>query len=264
MSTDETARFLAGSSDRRRLLGYLADEAGSPADLADALSMSRRSVQRHLRTFVERGWAEKDAGAYRLTTTGELVSEEVTDYLETLERIETFRPFFGHLPDPDHAPEPRWLATATLVTGSAENPQAPVQAYLDGVRALETDHVRMISPILSRPFHEAHAELAMSGVTTELVMDATTIRRARELNPTEFELVVGLDVLDLYRYPDAVRFGLTLGDDRMLMGAYDDDGNLRACVTSSDVAFYRWGSRLFDRYRGRADPVDSSSSPTSH
>ncbi|WP_423750593.1 helix-turn-helix transcriptional regulator [Salinirarus marinus] len=258
MPPDELAQFLAGSPERRRLLTHLADRPGTPADLADALSLSRRSVQRHLGQFADRGWAEKADGAYRLTTTGDLVVDEHTAYLESLDRIETFRPFFDALPDREHAPDPRWLDDATLVTATPENPQAPVREYLDEVRGLATDRVRMLSPILSRGFHDAHAALARRGVHTELVMDAATIRRARELNPAEFEVVVGLDVLDLYRHPEPIGFGLTLGDDRILVGAYDEEGHLRACVASADGDLLRWGRRLFDRYRDAAEPVDSS------
>ena len=258
MPPEDASQFLAGSTDRQRLLRHIADCPESPAQLAAALSLSRRSVQRHLRQFVDRGWAEKVDGAYQLTMTGTLVLAEHTTYLDALDRIETFRPFFRHLPDQDHLPDPRWLDTATLSVASAENPQAPVQHYLDSVREFGTGRIRMLSPVLNRMFHNAHAELAMKGAHTELVMASTTIERARELNPIEFELVVSVGVLDVYRLPEALVFGLTLGDERLLMGAYDDDGQLRACVESSHRAFLQWAERLFERYRGRSEVVDPS------
>lgn len=260
MSSDELAQFLAGSPDRRRVLTRLAAHPGSPAELAEAVPLSRRSVQRHLGQFVERGWATDDGSTYRLTTTGELVVEEHATYLETLDRIERYRPFFGRLPDAEHAPDPRWVADATLVAATPENPQAPVREYIERVRTFDTGRVRMVSPVLSRMFHDVHAELAMDGVHTELVMAADTVERARELNPTEFEFVVGVDVLDLYRSPDVVAFGLTLGDRDVLMGAYDDDGHLGACVHATNAEFRQWGENLFERYRGRADLVEPSSS----
>lgn len=258
MESDDTARFLAGSPERRRLLAHLAEHPGSPAELAEELSLSRRSVQRHLGQFVDRGWAHRADGAYRLTVTGELVVEEHAAYLDALDHVESFGEFFAHLPDREHAPEPRWLDAATLATATPETPQAPVRHYLDGVGEFETERVRMLSPVLSRQFHDAHAELALEGVHTELVMSADTVKRARELNPGEFELVVGVDVLDLYRHPGDVPVGLTLGDERLLVGAYADDGQLRACVASAHPEFYRWGERLFERYRDRAEPVEPS------
>lgn len=256
MSSDDAAQFLAGSPDRRQVLRHLVDNPASPAELADALSLSRRSIQRHLGQFTDRGWAEKNDGAYHLTVTGELVIEEQTAHLATLERLETVGPFFRHLPDRQHAPDPRWLDSATIVTATAANPQAPVQHYLETVRGFDADRIRMLSPVLSRLYHEAHAKLALDGVHTELVLSAATIERARELNPTEFKLVVSVDVLDLYRHPEDVAVGLTLGTDTLLMGVYDADGQLEACVESSNPEFLAWAADLFERYRERADPVE--------
>lgn len=256
MTDDDVARFLADSPDRRRVLTRLADEPGTPAELASALPLSRRSVQRHLGQFADRDWVAKRDGAYRLTTTGELVVAEHTAYLEALQRIDDHGDVYRHLPDADHAPDPRWLDDATITRASTEDPQAPVHSYLDSVRDFETDRVRMISPVLSRLFHDVHADLALEGTHTELVLSGATIDRARELNPTEFEIVVSVGVLDLYRHPDDVAFGLTLGADRVLLGAYDAEGRLRACIESTDPAFYRWGEALFERYRDASEPVD--------
>lgn len=256
MPAEEAAQFLADSPDRQQLLRQLVDTPGAPAELADELSLSRRSVQRHLRQFADRTWVRKADGHYELTVTGELVVEEHERYLATLDRIDGLDAFFGYLPDRVHTPEPRWLDTATVATATAENPQAPVQLYLEQVRAFDTAHVRMISPVLSRLFHDAHARLGLAGVHTDLVMDTETVDRARELNPLEFKIISSVDVLDVYRYPDDISFGLTLGDERVLMGAYDHDGQLRACVASTDADFYTWSRQLFERYREGASLVE--------
>ncbi|SFG91532.1 Predicted transcriptional regulator, contains HTH domain [Halopelagius inordinatus] len=258
MPSDDAAQFLAGTPDRRRLLARLARESAAPAALADELDLPRRSVQRHLGKFVDRGWAESSGGTYRLTVTGELVVEEHATYLDALDRIGAFDPLFRHLPDRTHAPDPRWLEDATLTAASPENPQAPVRQYIDSVRTFDTERIRMLSPVLSRLFHDAHAELAVAGVHTELVLSAATIRRARELNPAEFAVVVSVGVLDLYRHPEDLGFGLTVGDDRVLMGAYDDEGQLKACVESEHPEFVRWAGELFERYRDRSDAVTPS------
>lgn len=260
MPSDDAARFLARSPDRQRLLSLLVDDPGSPADLAASLSLSRRSVQRHLKRFVERGWADRADGAYRLTMAGELVAEEHASYRDALETVEAFGPFFRYLPDREHTPDPGWLDGATLTAATKANPQAPVRHYVESVREFDTDHVKMVSPVLSRLFHDAHADLALSGVHTELVMSAATVERARKLNPAEFVVVVGVGVLDLYRVTGEIPLGLSLGDDRALVGAYDDDGVLRACVESSNSDLLEWADRLFERYRDRGEPVDSSSS----
>ncbi|WP_101296428.1 helix-turn-helix transcriptional regulator [Halegenticoccus soli] len=256
MPTRDDVRFLADSPDRFRLLARLRERPGSPRDLAEDLSVSRRTVQRNLSELGERGWAERGDGGYSLTTTGRLVAEEHASYVEALDLLAEFDPLYRHLPDRDHAPDPQWLRDATLVVAEPDNPQAPVHHYVTALRSFETRTIRMISPVLSRLFHDAHADLALRGVHTELVMSATTIERARSLNPAEFDAVVSAGVLDLYRYPDGVDFGLTLGDRRALVGAYDRDGQLRACLDATADEVLSWAETLFERYRSGAARVD--------
>lgn len=254
MPSREPARFLAASSDRVALLTHLRETTGgAPSTIAESLSMSHRSVQRNLAQLAERGWVEKRDGTYRLTTTGALVADEHATYLDALSHIEEYDAFFENLPDREHAPDPRWLRDATLITATAENPQAPVHHYVKSVRSFESDRIRMLSPVLSRLFHDAHATLALRGVHTELVLSATMIERARELNPAEFELVACLPVLDLYRHPDPIALGLTLGDRRALIGAYDERGQMRTCVDTANDAVLEWAEDLYQRYRERAE-----------
>jgi predicted transcriptional regulator len=256
MADDDAARLLADSPDRWRVLTRLADEPGAPADLASALPLSRRSVQRHLRQFADREWVEKRDGAYHLTTTGSLVVAEHETYLEALQAVEDHADVLRLLPDAAHAPDPRWLAAATVTRASASNPQAPLHRYVDAIGAVDADRVRMLSPVLSRLFHDVHADLALEDTHTELVLPAATLERAREMNPQEFDVVASVDVLDVYRYPGDLSFGLTLGGDRVLLGAYDDDGHLHALVESTEPAFREWGRELFERYREGSEPVD--------
>lgn len=253
MPSREPAQFLAASSDRVALLTHLRGTSGSPSTIAESLSISHRSIQRNLARLAERGWIEKRDGEYRLTTTGALIADEHRTYLDSLSHIEDHNAFFENLPDHEHAPDPRWLRDATLVAATEENPQAPVHHYVKSVRAFESDRVRMLSPVLSRLFHDAHATLALRGVQTELVLSETIVERARELNPTEFELVVRLPVIDLYCYPEPIDLGLTLGDRRALIGAYDERGQMQTCVEATNDALLEWAENLYLRYRNRAE-----------
>lgn len=252
----DTAAFLAGSEDRARVLSYLDDQPAAPAAVASDLSVSRRSVQRHLAEFVERDWATRADGTYELTTVGELVADEHASYRDSLARIEEFGAFYGRLPDGAHAPDPRWLRDADLVVATDGDPHAPTHHYITRVREFDCERVRMLSPVLSRLFHDAHAELALDGVRTELVASDELIDRARERNPAEFDVVASVDVLDLYRHPGPVEFGVTLGERRVLLGAYDD-GQLEACVESTDPELLAWAEECFERHRDRSDSVDA-------
>lgn len=253
MTADAPARFLSGSPDRARLLSHLREHPASPSELADDLPLSHRSVQRNLARFVERGWAEKRDGDYRLTTTGALVAERHGAYVGSLDRIDRFAPVLRHLPDAEHAPDPDWLRDADLAAATPDTPQAPVNHYVTAVKSFSTDRIRMIAPVLSRLYHEAHAGLVLRGVETELVMDAETIASARSLNPAEFAFVVRVPRFSLYEHPGPIRFGLTLGDDRALLGAYDGEGGLRAVLDCADADFLDWAAALYERYRNDSE-----------
>jgi predicted transcriptional regulator len=257
MPSTDAVQFLASSGDRLRLLQSLFDGASTPAELASEHALSRRSIQRHLAEFVERGWAESSGGTYQLTVTGALVMEAHTEYVEELAQLSEYAPFFRHLPDRERAPDPSWLTDATLTVATEEDPQAPVHEYVRRVTQLETDRVRMLAPVLSRLFHEAHATVARRGVHTVLVMPAPMVHRAEDRNPLEFSVIARLDVLSLYESPEAFEFGLTLGDDVVLMAAYDGDNQMRALVESTAPPFHDWSAELFDRYQQQATLVDA-------
>ena len=253
----DAARFLADSPDRLALLIRLREGAAGPVTLANDLDCARRSVQRNLAAFAERGWVERGDDGYRVTTVGDLAATTHADYLDRLERLDRFAPLLRHL-DADHAPPLSLLEDAELVVSAPENPQAPVQAYIDHLKRFDGDAIRMCSPVLSRIFHEAHASLAMRGVHTDLVLSESTAEKARELNPLEFETVLRVGVLDLYAHPDSVPLGLTVGEDRLLLAAYDEEGHLEACLATDDPNLLAWGGDLFERYRERSVKVELS------
>lgn len=257
MHSHEAARFLSGSPGRVELLVQLRTAPGRPSAIAEAVSMSHRSVQRNLSELRDRGWVEKHEGIYQLTTTGVLITEAHEAYLGALSNVESFEGFFRELPDRKHAPPPEWLGEATLIEATPTDPHAPVDHYVQSVREFDVGRVRMLSPVLSRLFHNAHAALAVRGTHTELVLSNALVERARELNPFEFDLLVSHAPLDLYRHPDSIGVGLTLGDRRVLVGSYDDRGRMCACVDATHPELFEWATTLYERYRTRSTRVES-------
>ena len=252
---DDTARFLADSPDRLALLERLRGAPASPSALVADLDPARRSIQRNLAAFENRGWVERYGDGYRLTATGDAVVRTHADYLEQLRRIDEYAPLLTHL-DREHAPDPALLADADLVVASDADPQAPIHAYTERLRGLEGDRIRVCSPVLSRAFHEAHAALAVDGVHTELLLSTATARQAKELNPLEFAAVLRAGPLELFVRGDPVPFGLALGDGSLLLGAYDD-GHLQACLHSTNSELLGWAESAFEALREDARRIGS-------
>lgn len=252
----DDARFLADSPDRLALLERLRDGAASPATLAGDLDCARRSVQRNLAAFAERDWVERGDGGYRLTTVGDFVARTHADYLDRLSALDSYAPLLRHL-DPEHAPDLTLLEDAELVVATEADPQAPIHAYAERLGAFEGDRLRTCSPVLSRPFHEAHASLALNGTQTELLLPEATARRARELNPMEFRAVLRSGALALYTRPEPVPFGLAVDGESLLLGAYDDDGHIEACLHGGDPELIAWGESRYEHLRMDAEHIRS-------
>lgn len=258
LDTYEHTRFLAMSSARIHLLRHLDETPQSPRDLADALSLSRRGIQRNLSELVERGWSEKVDGTYRLTTNGTLITKRYMDFRTTLGIIDDCEPFFEHLPDCDHVPSPEWLHDAELLVATSDQPSAPIRQYVNGLRTEATTGsattIRSVLPFLSQYHAEIHAELTECGVKTELVSHALETTRKHRLQPFES---VRCDALSLYEHLETVEFGLTLSDRCGYMSAHDELGRIRACIECDDPAFLDWATKLYRRYRNNARAIDS-------
>ncbi len=226
--------------------------------------MSRRSVQRNLTALTRRGWVEKVDGAYRVTTSGALVVEAHKRYSDELAAIDRFSPIVDAFSDVDHAPPPTALSSATVTTVTPGQPHGPLHQYLQAIERFETERVRMLSPVLSRPLHGAHAELGLGGAHTELILTEQLSERARRLNPREFDLLVSVAPLTVFRHPGPIEAGITIGDDRVLVCSYDDD-RLTACLEATSSALIAWARELFDHYRSQASEIttpNSVASPT--
>lgn len=252
----DAARFLADSPDRLALLQRLRDEPAGPATLADDLDCARRSVQRHLAAFEERGWVASGSGGYRLTASGDAVAAAHADYLDRLDRLGRFAPLLTNL-DPAHAPDPELLAGADLVAAETADPQAPIQAYVERLREFSGRDLKLCSPVLSRAFHDAHADLARRGVHTTLLLAEETAREARDRNPMEFAAVLRVGAVDLFARPDPLPFGLAVDGEQVLLAAYDDGGHLQACVHGDDPELVAWAEAQFATLREPAERVRS-------
>jgi predicted transcriptional regulator len=252
----DAARFLVDSPDRLDLLERLRESPGDPRDIAVDMDQSRRSIQRHLGAFEERGWVRTDEDRYALTTKGEVIARTHRESLESLETIETQGDLYEPLPT-DVAPDPALLTDATVVTADRDHPQAPVSHYASVVESVETDRFRMIAPVLSRIFHEVHADRVLDGVSIELVLDTETTTAPREKHPAEFATVVSVPRYQLYRHPPSIDFGLTVADERAVLLAYGDSGQVTACADSEHPEFLTWVESLFGRYRSGAKSVSA-------
>lgn len=258
MVSHEHTRFLSVSSARIRLLRCLDEAPQCPCELTSVLSLSRRGIQRNLSEIVDRGWAEKTDGEYHLTTRGTLITKQYTDFLCTLDIIDEYEPLFTYLPDYAHSPKPQWLHDAEIVIATSDHPYAPLDQYIHSLHSDSIDTVHSILPVLSRFYTDLYTELSEAGVETEILLDETIIDVCRNHNPDSLGIMLTVESLSLYEHRGNIDFGLTLTDRRGFMGAYDDQGRLRAYIECSNPEFLDWATELYRRYRRASHAIEST------
>ena len=91
-------QFLAGSPEPLWLLKYLRDESVHIETIADALALSRNTIQPPLDELVERRWVERDGETYRITPLGAFITMEYLEFLNTLKEIAESEDFIQELP----------------------------------------------------------------------------------------------------------------------------------------------------------------------
>jgi predicted transcriptional regulator len=252
-TTHEHAAFLAGSSNRVRVLRALRERPGRGAELAERCSLPRSTVHRCLDGFTTRGWARKSGGDHRLTAAGALVLGAYEDLIGTVSITGDYEEFLRHLGEVARTLPVGTLPESTVVEATPENPHATVEHYEQVFAAVAPKRMRGIVPIVSHVFNEASRPLVEGGVEMGVVIDEAVLDTAREAYPAAHELGVESENFTIYVHPEAVSFGLAVFDDeRVLVGAYDDAGNPRACLDGTDDALVDWAIGTYERYRREA------------
>lgn len=250
-------QFLSASPHRIQILQQLRDDPCPPCDITEVLALSRRGVQRNLSSLADRGWVEKVNGRYRLTTNGEFIALQYADFLSTLETIETCKPFFANLPNFEHAPNPKWLADAEIIVADSSQPHAPLRHYTNTLREDSIEALHGLMPVLSQLHTEIHAELLGRGTAMDLVLPQTAAEPPHSPHVAEFEGLFAA-ACNLYVYEGTIGVGLTLTDQRGIVGSYDEQGRLSACVSSTNPVLLDWAEQLYERYRKHSRPLSAN------
>ncbi|WP_152041466.1 helix-turn-helix transcriptional regulator [Salinigranum salinum] len=256
MTAREDVAYLVGSECRVETLRTLAEEPLRPSALAERVSCARETAQRNLSGFGERNWVQKRDGAYRLTPAGRMVLGQYHRLERTVECADRLEVFLTHVGDALDDIDPELLAGQTVTTSTSENPHAPIERWLhivDGV----VDRYYGITPIVSRVFNEAAERAIGPDTEMELVIDHSVLETSREQFPEALELALELDQFTLWISPAELEFGLTICDDHVWVAAYDELGNVVACVDGDDETFVRWARDIYDEHRERSQRAES-------
>lgn len=261
MDSREHVAFLVGSDNRIEILETLRERPCRQCELIRACGLSRSTVHRTLDGLSAREWIRNEGGEYRLTAGGQFVLDRYAALETAIERVEEWGPFLNRLGDVAATLPLAALDDATMVATTPENPHAAVRHVADAFAESRAETFRGITPVVSPVTNEAARKLVESGADMELLIDDSVLDTSRADYSDALEDAYTLSNFALYLSPDALTFGLTILDDRVLISAYDERGVLRECLDGTDDALAAWARDTYEEYRAAAERVDTAQPP---
>lgn len=254
MIAREHIEFLARSASRPALLRALRDGPSGRAELARRCGVSRSTAHRAIEAFEDYGWVEIENGVCRLTAGGKCVLAGYESLIETVGHVGEYGSFFRRL---DGEIPAEAVADATVVASTPKNPHRALGQFGEAVSAAEFERFQGIAPITSPLFDSLRESLLDAGVVIEVVIDRSVHEALRAADAAVLREARSTPAVSLSVHPEPISFGLALLDDRVLIGAYDDRGNLCECLDGRNRRLRRWAGETYRSHRERARPLDA-------
>lgn len=220
-------------------------------ELEERLDVSRSTVHRFTRSLRDSGLIERTDGEFVLTPFGEVTAAEVAEFQSALEAASELAPVLRVAAAHDIDIDIAAFTDATVTTAAPGDPYRPVNRFMSLVKTTET--LRGLDPATINPLHlDELSDRISAGMETEAVYPSAVVEEILTSNPERARTVIGSGNLTFWIHDD-IPFGLTLCDDRIGVGIYDDEtGLLRTYVDTDSQPAREWAEDLYTKYRTEA------------
>ncbi|WP_340099719.1 helix-turn-helix transcriptional regulator [Salinibaculum salinum] len=252
--------FLARSESRVRILERLL-EAGplTQRELRECVDASRSTVTRTLTDLQGRNWVAKAGNGYRLTATGESITERFLDLVSSVRTTEELSSFLRWFPTSEFELDMNHMRGADVTPSTDSDPYAPGRRQTEFLQRV--DEFRGFLPSIdiqgTRVVHEQimngafEAEIVVSANVGDRITSGEFARLFRE------QLDTGR--LTVYVAEEPLPFYLGLGGETVQIGVEDDEGFPRALLETDASPVVPWGEDVYDTYRARANEQSAES-----
>lgn len=240
---------------RRAALTTLAKGPLAPRDLMDHLDSSRSTVHRVARELEAAELVRRSEGVLELTPLGNAVVDELRSFEEGVAAAQRLEPALDAFHDTRFAFPVGAFADATITESTPQDPYQPVHRFMSLVEGTET--IRGVDPATINPLHldDLH-QAVVDGMETDAVFRPAVVEELLQNNPGRARAAFESGNLTLRTHED-LEFGITLCDDRVGVGIYDDESGMLAVYLDTDSpAAYDWAEGVYAEFLVDADVVD--------
>lgn len=229
----ENVRYLAESQNRITLLEAIREQSYSPAELARTCSLSRTTVHRTLDGFRSRGWVEKEGRNYKLTPLGEQILNRYKTFVEDIELHQHARRLYNDATEISSRIPLERLSENNITVSTDAQPHKAIKRYTSDIETL-VPPVRTLLPHSGGILFEAHD---ISGIQEEGLKLILPTDVEYELDKVTKQLG-GFSSLSVFETKNVPSVAITLGRKKVIVGACNNHGNLRACFATTDDVVY--------------------------
>jgi predicted transcriptional regulator len=240
---------------RRSVLTTLQENALTPSDLTDRLDLSRSTVHRIARQLEAENLLARPNGDLELTALGDVVADELRAFEETFATAQRLEPALAAFHETRFTFPVDAFADATTTESTTQDPYRPVNRFMSLVAG--TDTLRGVDPASINPLHldDLHQAI-VDGMETDAVFRPSVVQELIRNNPERARTAFESGNLMLRTHED-LQFGLTLCDDRVGVGIYDEETGLLTMYLDTDSpAAYDWAEGVYATFLVESDVVD--------
>ena len=248
----DSIAFLATSTTRLRILEYLEQRSLSPVELNERISVADPTVYRALHSLEERDlldWSQEP----KLTTTGVETYEAYRKLAATVHWLTAHRQVLNPLGD-----VARTLPAYALAQGDTEiivntlaDPDAVLNHLEDRITALSPERIRGVLPSMCAFIDRMRRPLLDEGAEVDVVIDEAVLDVARGSYPAVLDSAMDAESVELFVYPEKLRFGLMELNSSVFVFAYDEQSLLACFETVSDV-LGTWATNIYQTHQRAA------------
>lgn len=253
----EAVNFLTQSPVRVAILQQLADaERLTKSEFKERFDVSQVTLKRNLDALEERAWIRNHVREYELRPSGELVVETIESLLETIDFVETIRPFLRWFPEDDLEFDVTALADATVVVADATDPYAPVNRHIEAMKSVE--RFRCLLPAVGLSAMRVARDCIVEHEQRQDVVLSPEIESTLRNDPqyrTLTEELLECEHCALFVADREIRYYLGICDDRVQIGVANDDGVPQALVETDREEIREWATRTYRTYRTRSESL---------
>ncbi|MFH5801596.1 helix-turn-helix transcriptional regulator [Haladaptatus sp. CMAA 1911] len=224
-------------------------------ELQNRLGISRSTIHRVIHSLLENGVIERIDGDFTLTAFGKISARKVKEFETNIETAVELAPVLETIEKHDIDLDISDFTTATVTRAEPGNPYRGVNRFMSLVE--ETDTLRGLDPASINPLHiDTLNDRIIDGMVTEAVYPPDVVENLLSTYPEKAKEVFESGNLTLWMH-DNIPFGITLCDDRIGIGIYDDNtGMLKLFVDTDDPEAREWAESVYHSYRAEATQVE--------